>query len=477
MAPMAEAAPSHSYLTFRVNEGRYALPAEAVAEIINTPAVAHLPHSPKALLGMANLRGTAVAVASAAALLGQEAVPGGRSIVLSGAAPVVLTIDAVEALVALTPEQVEADAFQRPGEASVKIIDIQSLLQNSFQIKPLARQFPAERTATVPEAAQNTRTVLLLRFTAGQAYALALDEVSEITELPPAIAGMAQQDAVSLGIAALRERLLTVLSLRGLLGWPPAEPGLAQKMIVTRVAGRLVGLVVDRVQDILAVPAERLEPVPSVLAARLRGESRLKAIFRGDAGRLLPVLGSDTLLGDEVMNRLGKATEREAAPAVRQGATSQYLVFRLGEEEFGLVISAVDEVAAAPDTLTRLPRMPKFLRGVVNLRGEVLPVIDQRARFDLPPYQGRRQRLVVVRSTRHRAGLIVDAVSEVLTVADAAVEPAPELHGETTSLVSGVVNLDGAQRMILLLNPDELLSRSEAGLLAAFTAKADAGKA
>jgi purine-binding chemotaxis protein CheW len=244
------------------------------------------------------------------------------------------------------------------------------------------------------------------------------------------------------------------------------------------------------------VPAERLEPVPGVLAARLRGESRLKAIFRGEAGWLLPVLGSETLLGDEVMNRLGKATERASALAVSQGAASQYLVFRLGEEEFGLAINAVDEVAAAPDTLTRLPRMPKFLRGVVNLRGEVLPVIDQRARFDLPPYEGaaRRQRLIVVRGARHldvvrgarhldagggrhRAGLLVDAVSEVLSVADAAVEAAPELHGETTKLVSGVVNLAGTQRMILLLNPDELLSRSEAGLLAAFTAKADAGKA
>jgi purine-binding chemotaxis protein CheW len=484
---MAEpaAAPSHRYLTFRVNEGRYALPAEVVSEIINSPAVAKLPHSPKALLGMANLRGTAVAVASIAALLGQEAkrsASAPRAIVLSGAAPVVLEIDSVDSLVALAPEQIESDiegasgAFQRPGEAATKILDIHRLLAGAFHVKPLVRHLPAER-APAPEAFQNARQVLLLRFEAGQNYALPLDEVSEIAAVPPEIAGVARDDAVILGIAALRERLLTVLSLRGLLGWPRAAGGDQEKMIVTRVAGRLVGLVVDRVQDILAVPAERLEPVPGVLAARLRGETRLKAIFRGEGGRLVPVLGAETLLGDEVMNRLGKATERTEEVAVSPGAASQYLVFRLGEEEFGLAIDAVDEVAASPEALTRLPRMPKFLRGVVNLRGEVLPVIDQRARFDLPAFTGeaRRQRLIVVRGARHRAGLIVDAVSEVLTVADAAIEGAPELHGETTKLVSGVVNLDATQRMILLLNADELLSRSEAGLLAAFTAKAGVG--
>ena len=60
------------------------------------------------------------------------------------------------------------------------------------------------------------------------------------------------------------------------------------------------------------------------------------------------------------------------------------MVFRLGDDEFGLPIEAVDEVARVPDQITRLPKTPKFLEGVVNLRGEVLPVVDQRRRFDMP---------------------------------------------------------------------------------------------
>ena len=59
-------------------------------------------------------------------------------------------------------------------------------------------------------------------------------------------------------------------------------------------------------------------------------------------------------------------------------------MFRLGDDEFGLPIDAVDEVARVPDQITRVPKTPKFLEGVVNLRGEVLPVVDQRRRFDMP---------------------------------------------------------------------------------------------
>ena len=74
-------------------------------------------------------------------------------------------------------------------------------------------------------------------------------------------------------------------------------------------------------------------------------------------------------------------------------------------------IAAVDEVTQVPDRITRVPRTPKFLEGVVNLRGEILPVVDQRRRFDMPPLTcGDRRRLVVVRTQRHRAGLIVAVV-------------------------------------------------------------------
>ena len=165
-------------------------------------------------------------------------------------------------------------------------------------------------------------------------------------------------------------------------------------------------------------------------------------------------------------------TEKEAGES-RDGER-QFVVFRLGEDEFGLPIEAVNEVARVPEQISRLPRTPKFLEGVVNLRGEVLPVVDQRRRFDMPALEEKgARRLIVVRTERHRAGLIVDAVLEVLRCSADKIEPAPNLTNEAVRLVHGVINLEKAGRMVLLLDPAELLTRAERGLLDAFEARTE----
>ena len=174
------------------------------------------------------------------------------------------------------------------------------------------------------------------------------------------------------------------------------------------------------------------------------------------------------------MQRLGSRQFETRLTHDSEGKESElkFLVFRLGDDEFGLPIEAVDEVARVPDQITRVPKTPKFLEGVVNLRGEVLPVVDQRRRFDMPPLEredGRR--LIVVRTERHRAGLIVDSVSEVLGAAASAIESAPDLTGDITRLVRGVISLASDNRIVLLLDPAELLTRAERGLLDAFERK------
>lgn len=176
------------------------------------------------------------------------------------------------------------------------------------------------------------------------------------------------------------------------------------------------------------------------------------------------------------MQRLdaGQRSRAEQEETARSAAGQEliFLVFRLGDDEFGLPIDAVVEVARVPEQITRLPRSPKFLDGVVNLRGDILPVIDQRRRFEMPASQnvdGRR--LIVVKTERHRAGLIVDSVSDVLRSSANAVEPAPELTDDASRLVRGVINLPSCSRIVLLLDPMELLTRTERALLDKFQAQ------
>ncbi|SEO12908.1 purine-binding chemotaxis protein CheW [Rhodospirillales bacterium URHD0017] len=495
------------FLTFRVGGELYALPANQVAEVIRLPAVARVPQAPKGLLGLANLRGSVLPVASVRGLVGAEesAEATTRAIVLDGAAPVALAVDVVEALVAVEPEQIEtrqAELATRPGErlkgafaadgktAIAKILDIEGLIGATFVQEARARPRRALAVtpsgAAVPEreidgaAGGEDRQMLVSFDVAGQEYALALDAVQEIVDTPEALAAMPGSEALVLGVTPFRDTLLPLLSLRGLLGFTkPTESTDREKIVVTRVGGALVGLLADRMRSIFPADAELIEKIPPVLSARAGGEAKISAIYRGDNGRrLVSVLAPEQLFREDVMQRLkasgGPTGEGDKEAPGSQREERQFLVFRLGDDEFGLPIEAVDEVARVPDQITRLPRTPKFLEGVVNLRGEVLPVVDQRRRFDMPALDGRAsRRLVVVRTEHHKAGLIVDSVSEVLRCPADKIEPAPNLSNETVKLVHGVVNLEQAGRIVLLLDPAELLTRAERGLLDTFRAKAE----
>ena len=485
------------FLTFRVEKRLYALPADEVSEVIRMPAVARVPQSPRSLLGVANLRGSVLPMASLRALLGRGedgASSDRRAIVLDGAAPVALAVDGVDALVTLDEDQVERrqvelaaedgevlrGAFRTGGGQDVaKILDIKALLDADFTARARAPKAAPAPSLTSPERlSEAAANVMLVTFdVAGQEYGLGVDAVQEILPAPETLAAAPRAEALVLGVAAFRDTLLPLLSLRGLLGFPDALATGLEKVVVVAVSGVLVGLVADRARSIVSVDPAVIDPTPPVLAARAGGETQIRAIARLDGGRrLISILDTAILFQDKVMQRLAGEADKGKGLAVDHGVTgageSQYLVFRLGDEEFGLPIGAVDEVARAPDQITRVPKTPKFLEGVINLRGEVLPVVDQRRRFDLPAFTGdrQRQRLVVVRSDRHRAGLIVDSVSEVLRTRTDAIEPAPDLTGEAVRLVHGVVNFESAGRLVLLLDPAELLSRAERGLLDRFGA-------
>ena len=487
------------FLTFRGDGQLYALGAEQVSEVIRLPALARVPQAPKGLLGLANLRGNVLPVASLRGLLGvaeaEVAAPSmARAIVLDGAALMALAVDSIEALVTVESDQIEtrqAELAARPGErlkgafavagTVAKILDLAPLIAAAFvqQERARPRQAPTEAAATTTtEDTVDDRQRLVSFEIAGQEYAFPLEAVMEVIDAPETLAALPASEELVLGVTPFRDTLLPLLSLRGLLGFAAAERTGREKVVVARVGGAVVGLLADRMRTIFPAEAALIEKIPPVLAARAGGESKISAIYRGDGGRrLVSLLAPEQLFREDVMQRLnagGAAPENENGRNTPSGEERQFVVFRLGDDEFGLPIDAVNEVARVPDQITRLPKAPKFLEGVVNLRGEVLPVVDQRRRFDMPVLEQKgARRLVVVRTERHRAGLIVDSVSEVLRCFAADIEPAPDLTNEVIRLVNGVVNLEKAGRMVLLLDPAELLTRAERGLLDAFQPKTE----
>jgi purine-binding chemotaxis protein CheW len=141
----------------------------------------------------------------------------------------------------------------------------------------------------------------------------------------------------------------------------------------------------------------------------------------------------------------------------------QLVTFMLGDEEFGVPISQIQEIDRL-GKVTKVPNAAPFIEGITNLRGEVIPVLDTRKRFDLAAKPSDdRTRIVIVDLGGVRTGLVVDSVREVLNLAKKDIAPPPESIGSgiDQQFISGIGKVDSGKRMIVLLDVEKILSRHE----------------
>jgi len=152
------------------------------------------------------------------------------------------------------------------------------------------------------------------------------------------------------------------------------------------------------------------------------------------------------------------AEEAKAADEV------QLVVFSLGREEFGVEVTQVREIMRMEE-ITRMPKSPHFVEGIINLRGQIIAVIDLAKRMNVElGERGAETRIIVVEAGDVKVGMIVDSVSEVLRVSADAVEPSPSMASDASAaFLQGVVKHDN--RLIILLDLTKVLSLEEmAGL-------------
>ena len=150
-----------------------------------------------------------------------------------------------------------------------------------------------------------------------------------------------------------------------------------------------------------------------------------------------------------------------AAPAALQHGihAGKYLTFFLANEEYGLKILTVHEIIGMMP-VTRVPRTPDFSRGVLNLRGKVIPVVDLRIRFGMAVVETQDVCIIVVQVRGIQMGIVVDRVSEVVTVLADAIEPPPSFGFDVpTDFLLGIAKSQG--RVKMLLDIDHVLTSTE----------------
>lgn len=444
-------------LAFEAGGERLAIEAAKVREVVDAPRLTRLPHAPPGLIGVANIRGSALPILSTATLRGRAAGVGRRVLVLDHDPAFGLLVDSVDSLhPAGGLTEVDPDELLRPA------------------LKPAAGPRTSRSSVMAHEAettaASDDQVGLLVFLVAGQAFALPLEQARETLAFPDAVTPLQGSDPAVLGTIAHRGMLLPLLSLNVLLALPQPAPG-RHWIVVALIQGRPVGLVVDDLRSVIRVPADSLDPVPAIIARR-SAETRINAICRLENGRrLISVLDADQLLRSVDASQLvEQRMDMPAEGSATETMTEPLVVFRIGTESFALPAAAVEEIVRRPERLTRVPRAPKFVEGIMNLRGHPVPVIDQRRRFDAAVTAQSRDRILVVALGSLRAGFVVDDVKEVVRLPGNAVSRAPEIS-DGTRIIDRIAALNGGEQILLLIDPAEMLDATERQMLTALGTK------
>ncbi|OYU27918.1 MAG: chemotaxis protein CheW [Burkholderiales bacterium PBB2] len=333
--------------------------------------------------------------------------------------------------------------------------------------------------------------LLLVSFTvASQEYGISINDVQEIVQLPEHITSLPNAPIHVSGLISLRRRLLPLLDLRSLFGLGSIAADEHHRIVVVALPPAvpggepaLVGLITDTVKEVIHVPRRQNEPMPGILARDVQMQE-FASICRLDEGRrLVSVISTQALLGLDAVQEAAAlqlspgslpndSAAAEPAPmhsspteasSLEHQEDLQVVIFRLGAEEFGVPIMSVQEIVRVPELLTRVPKTPSYVEGVINLRGTVLPVIDQRSRLGMATLERNdRQRIMVFMVDGMRTGFIVDSVAEVLRINRHSVSPAPALSVEQGRLITQVAKLDDNKRLVMLIDQRQLLDAGEA---------------
>lgn len=485
---MDDAAHDHGIVTCRLGEAEFGLDLGSVQEVVRYPRITPVPFAPPFVAGITNLRGNLLPVIDARSRFGlpvKERTDADRVVVVNlNGVPTGLVVDAVREVMHLTvDEQVEPPAAVQgmdrryvrsvvrrdEGKRLILVLDHEHILdQPAGDLAALAAtthaQAEAGSKAQVQDTTESDDQVVAFRL-GDEEFGLPIAAVQEIIRVPDIVA-VPHAPSQVLGVANLRGRVLSVVSLRRWFGMETtAGGGTDERCVVARLWGQLAALKVDRVMGVLRLPTSAIEKTPELAGRQGGGRQGVNGVAKLDQGKRLVLLLDETdILNGSVTTPTGELDAALTSQEQPMDSTDerQLVSFNLGDAEFGISIQDVQEIVRL-SRITAVPQAPDYVEGVVNLRGEVLPVVDLRKRVGLPTKPvSDATRVVVVDLRGAKAGLIVDSVREVTRVAGRDLAPAPALVGGTErEVIEGVARLNRGERMILVLRPDKLLNRAE----------------
>ena len=458
---------------FNIGQGRYALRATSVSQVLDVVPVTPLPYAPDDVEGLVNITGAVLLKVDLGLRLGlpmRSAQPQGNLlVVMTGLETVVVQVDRVfnkvtqdEAGIQYYDESHGADLvaakFEYEGEMILLLNEAALGLQDmSAKNVPeggggLVGLVPQDAAAQQAERQLNDLPTLAVE-DGTETYAVHMDHVQEIVELGPLTALPGAGHEV-MGLMRLRGEALMVLSLARLLGRDMAVP--PRFVLVIGIDGVRVGLSVADILGIERYARDDIQPVTG-------GDSQLEGYLPGVAARtghmtgLLSVHGLVPPEGMAVYRRYLIQQGQNMSQITDKAALSvrRMLSFRLGAERCALDLASVDRVEEYAEAVD-LPEGDDSLSGVIQIKGEIAPVLDLRQLLGLTPQE--TSSYVVVRVDGAPWALIVDRIERVIEIPEKDITP---VRTQQNDYLTEVARLDGG--LISLLSLDPLMATAAAG--------------
>lgn len=491
---------------FRLADEEFGITTTKVREIVRLPEITHIPRTTNFVLGIANLRGNVLPVIDGRlrfALPEATETEQTRVLVLDIKGELTgLVVDSVSEVMWISTESIEnppsitqggvAGDFLGgvvkldEGKRLILTIDPQTVIgKEKHSVKSSGKKEETIKSATTKgerkkEIAERQLVSFMLE---NEEYAFDIQTVEEILKLTE-ITQLPNTPSEFKGLISVRGALLPIMDLRAMLDLPPLEDT-EQRILVVGQKGKSVGFLVDRVNEVVRAPLDLIEDAQDLTSAT----NDLESVVRlNDGKRLILILKAAALVDiekvhEKITEELGTEELEEdnnmaatAAPETYKAAGTeeeQLVTFLVGEEEFGLRITQIQEINRLTE-VTKVPNAPPFVAGITNLRGHVIPLVDLRLWFATESSEtSNRSRIIIVDFNDTRTGFIVDQVNEVLRIPISNIVDTPGIVGQTSmdseekaTFISGIGKVDKGKRMVLILDLEKLLTESAQQALA-----------
>ncbi|MBC7961027.1 MAG: chemotaxis protein CheW [Vallitaleaceae bacterium] len=476
-------------VTFLLGEDEFGTDIMDVKEIIRVPDITKVPNAPDYVEGACNLRGNVLPIIDGRTRFNlDKKVKDENSRVLvidvEGKATGIIVDKVSEVMRVSTADIEETPQIVKNvhsdfvsgvvklegGKRLVMLLDVVRALlvggPTKEQKKNQTENIKKNKALETSKEAKSIDEEQLVSFLLDQEeYAIGIMMVKEIIRVPQIVKVPYCEDYIE-GVVSLRDQLLPIINLRTYFGMGHMDINDHNRILVVDMGKFTAGIMVDKISEVLRVPKSIIQPPPRF---SVQSGEQLKGIAKLSNGkRMILILETSKLISDDILQKISgiegaQEQDVEGKSIARQLLDEEQLVtFKIDAEEYGVKIANVQEINRMTE-VTKVPRAPYYIEGIVNLRGNVIPALDLRRLFKLSEKTVTdATRIIIADYNGKRTGIIVDSVSEVLRFEKSSIEAPPKIlsSGIDNDYVEGVGKLSDGKRIILILDISKVLSFS-----------------